>query len=167
VSTVQYAGRVNGNMSDLYESDILEWAEQQAELLRRLAAGERVNDQVDWPNRIDEVETVGRNELRTAKSHFIQALLHELRAEAWPLSRDVPHWRAEAGAQRGEAREAFTPSMRQRLHVDSLYREAVRRMADSIDGVAPLLVPETSPVKLDKLLAIPPERRSGCGRVAA
>jgi hypothetical protein len=29
-------------MSDLYEADILLWSEQQADVLRRLAAGERV-----------------------------------------------------------------------------------------------------------------------------
>lgn len=42
-----------------YEADILLWSEHQAELLRRLAAGERVNDQVDWKNLIEEVESVG------------------------------------------------------------------------------------------------------------
>jgi hypothetical protein len=31
-------------MSNLYDTDILLWSEQQADLLRRLAAGERVND---------------------------------------------------------------------------------------------------------------------------
>ena len=31
-------------MSDLYEDDILLWAERQAELLRRRAAGELVNE---------------------------------------------------------------------------------------------------------------------------
>ena len=37
-------------MSDLYEDDILLWSERQAALLRRMAAGERLNDQVDWEN---------------------------------------------------------------------------------------------------------------------
>ena len=37
-------------------------------------------------------------------SHIVQALLHDLKAEAWPLSRDVDHWRAEA-------RGCFAPSM--------------------------------------------------------
>jgi hypothetical protein len=31
-------------MSDLYDADIVVWSEAQAALLRRLAAGERVND---------------------------------------------------------------------------------------------------------------------------
>ena len=38
-------------MSDLYDTDILLWSERQADLLRRHAAGERVNDaSIDWPN---------------------------------------------------------------------------------------------------------------------
>ena len=83
-------------MSDLYESDILEWSDQQASLLRRLAAGERVNDQVDWDNVAEEIESVGRSERNAVESHLVMALLHDLKAEAWPLSRDVEHWRAEA-----------------------------------------------------------------------
>ena len=51
-------------MSDLYETDILAWSEQQTALLRRHAAGERVADgELDWPNIIEEVESVGRGQL--------------------------------------------------------------------------------------------------------
>ena len=38
-------------MSDLYDNDILLWSEREAALLRRLAAGERVNDQIDLGER--------------------------------------------------------------------------------------------------------------------
>jgi hypothetical protein len=48
-------------MSELYETDILAWSRHQSDVLRRLAAGERVNDQVDWPNVIEEIESVGTN----------------------------------------------------------------------------------------------------------
>ena len=34
-------------MNDVYETDLLLWSERQAALLRRVAVGERVNDQVD------------------------------------------------------------------------------------------------------------------------
>jgi len=47
----------------LYEHDVLVWAEQQAGLLRRLAESERVNDAVDWPNVIEELQGVGLSEL--------------------------------------------------------------------------------------------------------
>ena len=104
-------------MSELYETDLLLWSEQQAALLRRLAAGEQVNEQVDWGNVIDEVESVGTEQLHAVESLLMQALAHMAKAEAWPSSRDVPHWRAEAVAHRGDARDRFTPSMRQRIDV--------------------------------------------------
>jgi hypothetical protein len=61
-------------MSDLYDADILEWSERQAALLRRVAAGERVNDTApDWPNIIEEIESVGRSQLSAVRSLLTQA----------------------------------------------------------------------------------------------
>jgi hypothetical protein len=67
-----------------YDTDILDWSERQAALLRRLADGERVNDAVDWPNVIEEVESVGRSELAAVESLLTQALSHMLKQIAWP-----------------------------------------------------------------------------------
>ena len=61
-------------MDGLYEHDALAWSERQAELLRRLAAGERVNDAVDWPHVIEEVGDVGLSELRACRSLLRQAM---------------------------------------------------------------------------------------------
>jgi len=49
-------------MSDLYDVDIALWSERQADLLRRVAAGERVNDQVDWLNIVEEIADVARRD---------------------------------------------------------------------------------------------------------
>jgi len=146
-------------MSDLYDDDILLWSERQADLLRRHGAGERVNDaSIDWENVAEEIVDVGRSELRAVASHLVQALLHDLKAEAWPLSRVVPHWRAEARGHRDDARAAFTQSMAQRdeLEVAELYRRALHRMPDMIDGVPPLPVPPACPVTLGELLTDAP-----------
>lgn len=132
---------------NLYDADILLWSEQQAELLRR-----RTANQLDWDNIAEEIEAVGRSELRALHSHLIQALLHDLKAEAWPLSRDVDHWRAEARAHRQEARECFAASMAQRTDMTRLYRQAKQRMPDTMDGNRPLPVPETCPVTLAEML---------------
>jgi hypothetical protein len=141
-------------MSDLYDEDILLWAEHQADALRRRALNE-----IDWENVAEEIVDVGRSELRSVASHLVQALLHDLKAEAWPLSREAPHWRAEARGQRDDARAAFTRSMAQREELDiaELYRRALRRLPDMIDGVPPLPLPEACPVTLEELLAKPPE----------
>jgi hypothetical protein len=47
----------------------------------------------------------------------VQALLHDLKAEVWPLLRDVPHWCAEARGQRAAARRRYAASMAQRIDV--------------------------------------------------
>jgi hypothetical protein len=138
-------------MSD-YDTDILEWSERQAELLRRRAAGDLVNEAaLDWPNIAEEIEDVGRSELRSCRSLLRQALRHMLKAEAWPLSRDAPSWRADAIDFRRQARDAFTPSMRQRIDITDLYREALQALPETVDGHAPLPIQTDIPT-LDELL---------------
>jgi hypothetical protein len=140
-------------MSD-YDIDVLLWSERQADLLRRRAAGELVNDSdLDWPNIAEEIEAVGSEQLHAVTSLLTQALLHMLKAEAWPLSREVPHWQAEARRFRDDAADRFAPSMRQRIDIAKIYRRALRAMPDSIDGQPPLPVPGECPVTLDELLA--------------
>lgn len=143
-------------MSGLYDTDILTWSEQQAALLRRLAGGERVNDQVDWENVVEEIESVGRTELRAVESALVQALLHRLKAEAWPLARDRAHWEAEARRARDEAVAGFAASIGRKLRLDQLYRRALRAMPESHDGQPPLPIPPTCPVTLDALLSDDP-----------
>ncbi len=141
-------------MSDLYDDDILLWSEHQAELLRRRAAGELVNEaELDWPNIAEEIESVGNEQLRAVESFLVQALLHDLKATAWPLSRDVPHWRAEARRFRGDAASRFAPSMQQRIDLAKVYRRALRAMPETIDDQPPLPVPQNCPATLEELLA--------------
>ena len=101
--------------------------------------GELVNDQVDWENVIEGL--------------LAQALRHMLKAEAWPLARDAPNWRADAIDFRQQAANRFAPSMATRIDVAKLYRQARRALPETIDGVAPLPVPEVCPVTLAELLA--------------
>jgi hypothetical protein len=75
-----------------------------------------------------------------------------LKAEAWPLSRDAPSWRADAIDFRRQARDAFTPSMRQKIDVADLYADALAALPDAIDGQPPLPV-HVCPVTLDELLS--------------
>jgi Domain of unknown function DUF29 len=139
-------------MNDLYEEDLLLWSERQAELLRRMAAGERVNDQVDWENLAEEIEDVGRSSLRACRSQLLRALLHDLKAQAWPQSREAPHWRSEARIARINAADAYTPSMRQHIDVADLYAKALRAIPETMDGQPPLPLPQTCSVTLDDLL---------------
>ncbi len=139
-------------MSDLYDADVLEWSEHQARLLRQHAGGGPGNETPDWANIIEEIESVGRSQLSAVKSLLMRALEHDLKCKAWPQSRDVPHWKIEARRFRIDATEAFTPSMRQRINVDELYRKALSLLPEMMDGQPPLEVDPACPATLDELL---------------
>ncbi len=142
----------------LYEHDALAWAEQQASLLRRLAAGERLNAAVDWLNVIEEVQDVGLSELRACQSLLEQALAHLLKLRVLPESRAGEHWRDEIRAFLHDAQRRFTPSMRQRIDLNGLYdRAAGRARAAAEDiGITPPPLPDACPFALDELMARQP-----------
>jgi Domain of unknown function DUF29 len=141
-------------MNDLYETDVVLWSEQQADLLRRRAIGLFVNDRdLDWTNIAEEIESVGSEQRHAVESLLVQALIHMLKVSAWPESPEVPHWEAEMRVFLDSARRRFVPSMRQRLDIPELYRQALRGLPRMIDGRAPLPVPAACPVTLDALLA--------------
>ena len=71
---------------ELYHEDVLVWSERQAERLRRVAHGERVND-VDWEHVIEEIEDVGVSELHAVQSLLQQAIVHLLKVYGWPIHR--------------------------------------------------------------------------------
>jgi hypothetical protein len=139
--------------SDLYDRDILRWSEQQSERLRRHAAATRENDQIDWPHVIEEIESVGSEQLHAVTSLLRQALIHMLKADAWPDSRDAATWRAGAIDFRTQAADRFTPSMRQRLDLARIYRQALRAVPATNNGQPPLPLPSTCPMTRDELLA--------------
>ena len=135
-----------------YQTDILTWSERQAALLRRVAAGEKVGDQIDWDNVVDEIESAGRRQLTQARSLLVEAMVALLKAKVWPLSPEVPRWQKEALGLQRDAAAVLVPSMRQRIDTNELYFRALRRLPKTVDGQEPRLFPTECPVTLDDLL---------------
>jgi len=132
---------------DLYERDILIWAEQQSALLRRVANGERVNT-VDWPHVIEEIADLGNSELNAVRSLLLQAILHLFKLAASPDDLAREHWLTEIDAFLGSAQQRFTPSMRQRLDLDAVYANARTR---TLRRYRDLSLPTQCPWSLDAL----------------
>ena len=139
-------------MSYLYDDDILLWSERQGDLLRRMATGEPLNEPPDWENIIEEVESVGREQLHAVESLLFQAIVHMLKAEAWPLARDAENWRGDARGFRAQARRRFAPSMRQKIDLPGIYADVLKALPDTMDGQPPQPVSPTCPMTLDELL---------------
>lgn len=113
-------------MGTLYDDDIVLWSEAQSALLRRLAAGERVNDALDFENLIEEVESVGRSQYQAFASHCRVAMTHLLLLHAAPTAPWANHWLLEVQAALDNARSAFAPSMAQRIDIAAEWRTARR-----------------------------------------
>ena len=140
-----------------YDRDILAWSEQQADLLRRLARGERVND-VDWEHVVEEIEDVGLSELHSVESYLDLMLVGLLKVHGWPDSPSVRHWRTEIGSFQKNAVRRFSPSMPQRIDLGKLYSDALEQLeAADYDDTIPRAWPVSCPFTLDELLT---ERRT-------
>jgi len=101
-------------MSD-YDSDVYAWSQRQGDLLRRLAAGERVNDaDLDWPNIAEEIETVGRSERTAVASHIANIIEHLIKLQASPASAPRTGWQATIKRARIEIESLLSdsPSLR-------------------------------------------------------
>ncbi len=156
----------------LYEHDALAWSEQQADLLRRLASGERLNEAVDWVHVIEEVADVGLSELRTCRSLLRQAMTHLVKLHMSPDALSADHWRSEVAGFLADARDRFSPSMRHRLDLDALFRTTLynlfgSRIRRDDGGHAGKALPssETCPFTLDQLLAEDPDITALVGRL--
>jgi Domain of unknown function DUF29 len=136
---------------DLYQRDILTWSEHQADLLRRVARGERVNN-LDWAHVVDEIEAVGLSELSVVNSHLRLMLLHLLKLASWPDNSAVRQWREEVAGFQAEAVQRFAPSMRQRIDLDRLHPLALKQLQAADYGPRPPAWPVTCPFTLDQLL---------------
>jgi hypothetical protein len=136
----------------LYESDALAWAERQAALLRRLARGEHLNEAIDWAHVIEEVQDVGLSELRACRSLLRRAMVHLLKLHLESDSQAVSHWMGEVARFLADARDAFAPSMRQRIDLPDLYADVLYQLRVSGGGQVDLRLPATCPFTLDDLL---------------
>lgn len=102
-----------------YDTDILEWSGRQADLLRRLGAGEKVNDQVDWENIAEEIESLGQSERRGLARHIRTVIEHLAKLEASPASEPRIGWRETVMRTRLDIQDLLnsSPSLRPTLSV--------------------------------------------------
>lgn len=143
----------------LYDTDFVAWSEQQAALLRRHLAGERVNG-LDWENIVEEIESLGRSETKQVESLLIQAMAHRLKIERWPTHPAVGHWWGEAGIFLLQARENYLRSMARRLDVAACFARARARVEVLPPQHVPAQpIPTTTEATLEALLdeAVPPQ----------
>jgi hypothetical protein len=80
-------------MSELYDDDIVLWSERQAELLRRRAAGELVNEaDLDWTNLAEEIEALGKSDARELANRITTILIHMIKLQSSAATEPRAGW---------------------------------------------------------------------------
>ena len=138
-----------------YDDDFYAWTQEQARLLRE-AARERLNTPIDFENLAEEIETVGRSEVKALSSALMRVIEHLLKLEHSPAWEPRAGWRTSVLNHRIEAIEELeaSPSLRRRLDLDRAHRHARRLASDGLarDGLAGHELPPDCPYTLDQLL---------------
>jgi len=113
--------------SATYDTDILEWSEQQASALRNLARTRHdLSNELDWENVAEEIECVGRSEFAAVRSYIRQIMIHLIKAVSAPQTELILHWHKEVRGFHSELIDRVTPSMIARLDIASLWRRAIK-----------------------------------------
>jgi hypothetical protein len=151
-----------------YDEDFFAWTQDQATALRGLAPA-TIGNRVDVVHIAEEIEDLGKRDIREVESHVRQLLTHLLKLAALPDARERPHWIAEAEEFQARAAETFRPSMAQLVELERAWNLA-RRAASSVVsemGGTPLAAPGKCPFDLDSLVATDFDVRDAIARIAA
>ncbi len=136
-----------------YDDDFFAWTQEQAAALRRLP-NEAVGDAIDIAHVAEEIEDLGKRDLREVASFLARLFEHLMKINSSPASRDVPHWSEEARLFQSEATGAFSPSMRRAIDLAVVWRKTRKRKAADLEAIGVTLIAQPDcPFALDELLA--------------
>lgn len=131
----------------LYEEDCYAWTQQQVDLLRHLPS---TGNSIDAEKVAEEIEDLGRSELRTAQSLVEHIIEHFLKIEFSGLKGPAEYWRDEIVKWRLQLDKTLTRSIVAKLDLASRYKSAlrlVRRIERDVPGLISRL-PQTCPYSL-------------------
>jgi hypothetical protein len=137
--------------SQQHDVDFYQWTQEQAALLRAMSSDSCL---LDLNNLAEEIEDMGRDEIREISSLLRQTITHSLKIVIDPNATSAERWFGEIITFQGDAVLAFSPGLKQRLDLEKIWRVACNGVTRSLEkhGVAVPPLPENCPLSLDDLL---------------
>ena len=134
----------------LYEIDDYLWLEETIKLLKT-----KDLDNLDLDNLIEELESLGRNDLNKVRSLLRQIIIHILLLEYCQEENDrnYRHWQGELIAFRDDLNNSLTNTLKNKLvqELAHIYNVAVKVVVQKT-GLASNLFPDNCPYSLEQLL---------------
>jgi len=134
-----------------YDDDFYAWTQEQAELLRR---GVAAANSLDFELIAEEIEDLGKSELRSVQSLCEHIIEHLLKLEYSGLDEPAHHWRQEITEWRLQIEKTQTRTIIAKLDLERRYRSALRLLR-YFEREAPGFmsrVPATCPYTLDQII---------------
>lgn len=137
--------------SQQHERDFYTWTQEQAALLRAMPRG---SNSLDIDNLAEEIEDMGRAEIKEMSSLLRTTLTHLIKIAVDSESQSVAHWVTEVSGFQSDVVLVYSPGLKQRLDLAKIWKLAKRNATDSLSefGIAIPPLPEDCPVSLDQLL---------------
>jgi hypothetical protein len=134
----------------LYDDDFYAWTQEQAALLRQLPL---VSNRLDAEIIAEEIEDLGRSEVRSAQSLCEHIIEHLLKLEYSGLQDPAPHWRREIVEWRLQLEKTLTRSIIAKLDLPDRYRAALRllRRDEELSALTDR-VPRECPYTFDQIV---------------
>ena len=145
------------NPAKLYDADFFRWTQEQAALLRQVP-GERVNLPIDWNHAAEEIEDMGRSDLRAVNSRIGVILEHLLKLEHSPVGNPHDGWIETVARCRGDVSRILddSPSMLRKVSERWLKEYALARRSAARglarNGVEEEEIPAEPPYTIDEVL---------------
>ena len=109
--------------SDTYNIDTVRWSEQQAAQLRRQAADEMLNDQLDWENIAQEIEGLAKSERSQLAKNIRTVIEHLARLQVSPAKLPRNNWKETIIRTRENIEDVLKSSPVLRPSVDAVVAE--------------------------------------------
>lgn len=111
----------------LYDDDFYAWTQEQAALLRALPAS---SNRLDAELIAEELEDLGRSEVRNAQSLCEHIVEHFLKLQYSGLTEPARHWRHEITEWRIQLEKTLTRTIVAKLDLPQRYKTALRLLRD-------------------------------------
>lgn len=147
---------MSARIDELFDTDYYAWTQAQVAALRRMDEA-RVNTELDLAHLLEEVESLGKSELRAVRSQIRRILEHLLKLEYSRAPEPRGLWRQSVIDGRHQLAERLTASLRDTIQADleGLYTQAREKTADSLsfhrEGDQAARLPATCPYSITEI----------------
>ena len=144
--------------TSLYDDDFYAWTQQQAAVLRGLPA---TSNRLDAELVAEEIEDLGRSEVRSAQSLCENIIEQLLKLEYSGLIEPANHWRREITEWRLQLEKTLTRSIIAKLDLPKRYGSVLRLLRHEVPALPELLarVPRECPHTADQIVGTGDEDR--------